>query len=95
MTEAATPTTTTDEEDREKIIRAAYTAANRRIREAHHEEFIEYQIAECHLRGLEWKPRETPEQRAASEFDRLLTEYPFLRDRLPLDGPAEEPAQAG
>jgi hypothetical protein len=79
----------TDEEQaevaRDQIIRASYTAAGARLRGAHHDEFIEYQIEECKKRGLEWKPRETPEQRASSEFDRLLSEYPFLRDRLPMD----------
>jgi|KBSMisStaDraftv2_1062788.scaffolds.fasta_scaffold33168_2 hypothetical protein len=80
--------------DRDQVIRAAYTAAGRRLRDAHHDEFIQYQIEECEKRGLNWRPRETPEQRAASEFDRLLREYPFLADRLPLDtspGAAETP----
>ncbi len=92
MTEATPPVA---EQDREQVIRAAYTAAGRRLRDAHHDEFIGYQIEECRERGLDWKPKQTPEQRAASEFDRLLTEFPFLRDRLPLDGPAETPAQTG
>lgn len=83
MTE--TPTTEQTEQQRDQIIRASYTAAGRRLRDAHHDEFIEYQIEECKTRGLDWKPRETPEQRAASEFDRLLVEFPFLRDRLPMD----------
>ena len=95
MAETTPTTEQVAEQDREQVIRAAYTAAGRRLRDAHHDEFIEYQIEECKERGLDWKPRETPEQRAASEFDRPLTEYPFLKDRLPLDGPAETPAQAG
>ena len=73
------------EVDRDQIIRASCTAAGARLRGAHHDEFIGYQIEECKARGLDWKPRETPEQRAAAEFDRLLVEYPFLRDRLPMD----------
>jgi hypothetical protein len=81
------PTTEAEqaEVDRDQVIRAAYTAAGARLRTAHHDEFIEYQIEECKARGLDWKPRETPEQRASSEFDRLIAEFPFLRDRLPLD----------
>ena len=92
---AATPPTedTTEEQSRDQIIRAAYTAAGRRLRDAHHDEFLGYQVEECQSRGLDWKPKETPEQRASSEFDRLLEEFPFLRDRLPTDGPAE-PAEA-
>lgn len=86
---AAVPNQT--EEDRDKIIRASYTAAGRRLRDEHHDEFIQYQIEECKTRGLDWKPRETPEQRAASEFDRLLAEYPHLRDRL--DGSASAAAE--
>jgi hypothetical protein len=86
--------TTPDEQNRDQIIRAAYTAAGRRLRDAHHDEFLGYQIDECKARGLDWEPKQTPEQRAASEFDRLLEEYPFLRDRLPLDGPAEDTAQS-
>ena len=73
------------EQDRDQIIRASYTAAGARLRGAHHDEFIKYQIEECKARGLDWKPRETPEQRASAEFDRLLVDYPFLRDRLPMD----------
>ncbi len=95
MSETAT---TEQEQSRDQIIRAAYTAAGRRLRDAHHDEFIQYQVEECAARGLDWKPKESPEQRAASEFDRLLSEYPFLRDRLPLDGPAPDaaaPAETG
>lgn len=88
------PAVEDDEQERDKIIRAAYTAANRRVREAHHDEFIGYQIEECKARGLDWKPRETPEQKASSEFDRLLTEYPFLRDRLPMDTAPVAPDEA-
>lgn len=73
------------DQTRDQIIRAAYTAAGRRLRDAHHDEFIRYQTEEAAARGLDWKPRETPEQRASAEFDRLITEFPFLRDRLPMD----------
>jgi len=78
-------TETTGEQDRDKIIRAAYTAAGARLRDAHHDEFIKYQIDECDKRGVEWKPRESAEQKAEAEFDRLLQQYPYLRDRLPID----------
>ena len=73
------------EQDKKAVVRAAYTAAGARLREAHHDEFIKYQVEEAKARGVDWKPRETPEQRASSEFDRLLVDYPFLRDRLPMD----------
>ena len=93
MTAEPTPPAEVTYEDRDRIIRAAYTAANRKVREAHHEEFIQFQIEECKARGLDWKPRETPEQRAAAEFDRLLKDYPFLADRLPMDTAPAEPAE--
>lgn len=94
MTAEPTPPAEVTDEDRDRIIRAAYTAANRKVREAHHEEFIQFQIEECKARGLDWKPRETPEQKASSEFDRLLAEYPFLRDRLPMDTAPVAPDEA-
>ena len=87
MTEAAEQAAVAEmsEQDKKAVVRAAYTAASARLREAHHDEFLKYQAEEAKARGVEWKPRETPEQRASSEFDRLLTEFPFLRDRLPMD----------
>ena len=88
---AAPVVETPDEPSRDQIIRQAYTAAGRRLRDAHHQEFLDYQVEECKARGVEWAPKETPEQRASAEFDRLLAEYPHLRERLPLDGPAETP----
>jgi hypothetical protein len=90
MTEAPS----TDQQDRDQIIRAAYTVAGRRLREAHHEEFLKYQIAECKERGLDWSPKESPEQRATAEFDRLIEQYPHLRHRLPLDDAAPDEAEA-
>lgn len=92
--EPTAPAAVISDEDRDKIIRASYTAAQRRLREAHHDEFIGYQIEECEQRGLDWKPRETPEQKASSEFDRLLAEFPFLRDRLPMDTAPVAPDEA-
>jgi len=68
---------------RQTALNKAYGLATQDLRESHRDEFNGYYSARALELGQEWHPRMTAEQRAAEEFDRLIDEYPFLRDRLP------------
>lgn len=50
-----------------KEAQAARAAADRRLREAHPEDFESFMHAEHEARGLTWKRRSTPEERARRE----------------------------
>ena len=67
-------------------LRQTYDMATQRLRETHRDEFIQYRQEAAAELGIEWEPRLTAEQRAERDFDRLLAEYPHLKDRL---APAE------
>ena len=69
-------------EERDKRLQKAYTAATQRLRDAHRDEFNTLYETAATEQGVEWKPRQTAEQKAESEFDRLLAEYPHLKDRV-------------
>lgn len=87
--EVEAPTTDEDEKEKRKAaLRKAYGQATQDLREAHTDEFNVFYAKRAEALGYEWHPRQTAEQRAAEEFDRLLSEFPFLRDRLPTDGAA-------
>lgn len=57
----------------------ARTAALRRLREAHAEEYNTYLGEEMGARGIEWTPRLTDEQKAAKQVADLLSQYPELK----------------
>lgn len=56
----------------------ARSAAARRLRDAHAEEYNGYLGEEMAARGIEWTPRLTDEQKAAKQVSDLLTQYPGL-----------------
>lgn len=64
------------------LRRQAVAAADKRLREAHRDEWLGFAQQEAQARGVEYKPRPTPEEKAAAELDRLLAEHPELRERL-------------
>jgi hypothetical protein len=72
---------TTSTDDAAKT-RKAYSAATRRLREAHKDEFNGFMREEAKRLGVDWAPRLTPEQKAEQEFDRLLEEHPHLRAKV-------------
>jgi len=72
-----------DKEQRQINLNKAYGSASQRLRDGHRDEFNQMYTEEAAKLGETWHPRLTAEQRAAEEFDRLVTEFPFLRDRLP------------
>lgn len=81
----------TTEADRKALLRKAYAMATSSLRENHHDEFLDLQVKAAKDLGIEWEPRLSPAQRAVREFDALIAEHPFLKDRL---APAEESTTA-
>lgn len=69
----------TDESvDRNTLLRRAYTKATQQLREAHSEEFINFQKEAAKELGLDYKPRLSKEDKAIAEVDSILTEHPEL-----------------
>jgi hypothetical protein len=67
--------------------RAAYSAAEARLREAHHDEFRALVKEEADARGVTYVFRKTDEERAAEQLTKLLAEHPNLRDRVVGEAP--------
>lgn len=62
--------------------RAAYSAAEARLREAHHDEFRTLVKEEADKLGVTYVFRKTEAERAAETLDKLLSEHPELRERM-------------
>lgn len=78
MTEIATETT----DERDRLMSAAYTAAQRTLREAHRDEFNSMYQSECAARGIEWTPRKSKEDLALDQITELLAQFPELSEKL-------------
>lgn len=76
MTESNTP-----EVDRKEALRKAYGKATQDLREKHRGDFDALYAEHARALGVDYEPRKTPEQKAAEEFDALMEQYPFLRER--------------
>lgn len=89
---ATEPETDAERTARDSALRKAYSQAARLLRENHQDEFNTlYQAAAKEL-GVDWSPRLTPEQKAKEEMERLLAEFPHLRDTLfPVEDQDQEP----
>jgi len=74
--------TTSKTEDKATLQRAAYSAAEKRLREENRDRFNALMAEEAQARGVDWKPRPTAEEKAQAELDRLLAEHPALAERL-------------
>lgn len=62
----------------EQIAKAkaeARTAAEKRLRDSHPEEFRAFMVEEHAARGVEYTPRLTPAERARKEIERLAQEH--------------------
>jgi hypothetical protein len=68
--------------DRANALRAAYGEATTTLREKHRTEFDALYVAAARKRGVDYKPKPTPEQKAEAELDELLTKYPHLKDKV-------------
>lgn len=78
-----------DKQDKATLQRKAYGTAQTRLREAHREEFNQFMVEEAKALGLDWRPKPTDEQKAASQLAALLAAHPGLREQMGL------PAEAG
>lgn len=74
---------TTSSNDEQKARAAARSAAASRLREAHRSEHDAYLADEMRKRGIDWKPKPTPEEKAKAELARILEEYPHLKEGRP------------
>lgn len=75
MSESSTPETKTSEQ----LLRESYSAAERRLRLAHPDEFNTLRAEEAKARGLEWAPKKTKEQAAQEQLDAIYADFPDLR----------------
>lgn len=71
-----------EREKRDKALKEAYVAATKRLRDQHQDEFNGYRQLEAAERGYEWKPRSSPEEKAAAELQRLIAEFPHLVNQV-------------
>jgi hypothetical protein len=70
------------DEARKAALRKAYGTATQDLRENHRDEFNDLYAERAKELGVEWSPRQTPEQRAEQAFDALLADYPHLAERI-------------
>lgn len=68
--------------EREAALRKAYSTATNDLREQHRSDFNAFYTARAKELGFDWEPKKTPEERAADEISRLLSEFPDIADRL-------------
>jgi hypothetical protein len=65
-----------------KQLNAASGAAQKRLKEAHIDEFNKYMAEEASKRGQPWKPKASAKEKAKADFERLLAEHPEFADDL-------------
>lgn len=75
-------TDTEESKKRDAAIRKAYSAASKRLREAHMDEFHAMQSEEAAKLGIKWSPRPSAEQKAEEELSSILAKHPSLAERL-------------
>jgi hypothetical protein len=63
----------------EQLRAEARTAASKRLRDVHSRDWNQFLAEEMSTRGIEWRPRLNPTEKAAEEIKRLLAEHPDLR----------------
>jgi hypothetical protein len=80
--EQQTEQQTKDQQTKDQLMSRAYSASQRRLREAHSDEFNSFMAEETSKLGLSWKPRQSPEEKALSEVLSLLDANPGLADKL-------------
>jgi hypothetical protein len=73
--------TTSKPEAVESQRNKAYNAAARRLRERFPKEWEEFVADEYAKRGLNYRRRLSPEEKARREIDRLFAEFPHLAEQ--------------
>lgn len=81
--------TTTDDTVQKR--RAAYSAAEARLREENHDRFRALVKEEADKRGVTYVFRKTEAERAAEALDKLLADHPELRERVAVAEPGQVP----
>lgn len=66
----------------DSLRNAAYNAAARALREKHPDEWDTLVSAEYEARGLTYRRRLTPEEKARKVIEDTLAEFPDLRDEF-------------
>jgi hypothetical protein len=66
------------EKTKDALLKEAYQAATRRLRDEQRAEFNRIYAEEASTRGVEWKPKPTAEEKAAQQMADLLAKFPHL-----------------
>ena len=80
--EAEESTPELSNEDRNALLKQAYSISTSRLREENRAEFDRLYIEEAAKLGVTYTPKPTPEQKAKQELEDLLAKFPHLRDSL-------------
>ena len=78
MTESTTEQGTID---RDAALKKAYQQATAALRDEQRERFNVLYSEKALALGVEWKPKQTAEEKAEEEFQRLLAQYPHLAEK--------------
>jgi hypothetical protein len=85
--------TDTPTEGGKPTMRTANVAATQRLREAHLDEYRQYQVEEAAKLGIDFTPQPTEQEKAEAKLVALLQENPDLKARLvdELSGKVDQP----
>lgn len=72
----------TDNPDRDKALKQAYSAATSALRKAHQDEFNEAYKNEAAARGFEVALRPSAEERARLQVQEILASHPEIKKQL-------------
>jgi hypothetical protein len=75
-------TESTGNAERDRLMSQAYGVAQKRLREAHKDEFNGYYAEECKARGIDWVPKKSKQEQALDQITGLLSAYPDLAEKL-------------
>lgn len=90
MTDKGTATAPPAESAKDTKLRAAYTAANSRLRKEQQDRFNVLYAEEAKARGVKWSPKLTPEQKDRAAFEALVRDHPEWVNGQP---PSDQPPQ--
>lgn len=75
---------TPEAQENQKKRAAAYTSAQRRLKDAHPEEFRNYYQDEAAARGVTLRERLSPAEKAERDMQRIVAEHPELAEKYGL-----------
>jgi hypothetical protein len=80
--EAEESTPELSNEERNALLKQAYSTSTSRLREENRAEFDRLYIEEAAKLGVVYTPKPSPEQKAKQDLEDLLAKFPHLRDQL-------------